>query len=373
MVSLAGGLPAAELYPHEAIRAATDRALSRWGTQALEYGPVEGLPALRATLAARLSARTGATFTADNVLITTGAMQGLDLIGKMLIDSGDLVVTQFPTYLGALDAWRARQPRYLPLQWEPDHPAADAALQAAKFIYAVPNFSNPTGVLVPLPLREQLLQRCARTHTWLLEDDPYCELQYEGAAVPSILSLDANQRARGRYDGPVIYLGTLSKSIVPGLRVGWAVADARVVQTLARAKMSTDLSGCMFTQAVALQLMEEDIESRLKSTIIDLYRQRRDVLCAQAAAMLSDWFEWQIPPGGMFVWMRAKDPRIDTNKLYQFALEEKVAFVPSSVFDYDGALKSAMRVNFTRAAPALIEEGVRRLARATRRYLAALA
>lgn len=397
MVSLAGGLPAAELYPAEAIRAATGRALSRWGTQALEYGPVEGLPALRAAIAERACAESGATLSADNVMITTGAMQGLDLVGKLLIDAGDQVVVQCPTYLGALDAWRARRPHYVPLDWNhgvtggPSNADAVANASAgsdadsevvmdagadpvcnAKFIYAVPNFSNPTGVLVPVRQRQLLLSRATRANTWLLEDDPYCALQYDGEPLPSLLALDAVARGNRPYDGPVIYLGTFSKTIAPGLRIGWAIGDRSIIQGLARAKMSTDLSGCMFTQAVVLQLLEEGIDLAMRPIILKLYRERRDVLCAQAAAMLSEWFEWQVPPGGMFVWMRARDPRIDTDALYRHALQEKVAFVPGSTFDPAGTARNAMRVNFTRASPAQIAEGVARLARATQRYIATL-
>lgn len=371
MVSLAGGLPAPELYPCEAIRAATDRALFRWGTQALEYGPVEGLPALRTALAERAGSDFGVRLDAANVLVTTGAMQGLDLVGKALIDQGDLIVSQFPTYLGALDAWRPRAPRYVPLDWQGGDCAA--AIGRAKFVYAVPNFSNPTGVLVPAQQRAALLRAVRRAGTWLVEDDPYRALQYDGEPLPTLISLDGRERAHRVYDGTVIHLGTFSKTIAPGLRIGWILARPEVIQTLARVKMSTDLSGCMFTQVVALQLLEEGVDRRLEPSIQSLYRERRDALCAQASAHLSDWFEWQVPPGGMFVWMRARDPRVDTDTLYRFALDERVAFVPSSVFDPAGALRSAMRVNFTRADPERIREGVARLARATARYMASLA
>lgn len=371
MVSLAGGLPAPELYPCDEVRAATERALLRWGPQALEYGPVEGLPALRAALAARVSADTGAILGAENVLVTTGAMQGLDLMGKALLDKSELVISQFPTYLGALDAWRPRAPRYLPLDWHGG--ASEKVLKQAKFVYAVPNFSNPTGVLVPTEQRAALLRQVRGAGTWLLEDDPYRALQYDGAPLPTLLALDAHDRGSDPYDGPVIHLGTFSKTIAPGLRIGWVIARADVIRTLARVKMSTDLSGCMFTQSVALQLLEEGVDRRLEPVILNLYRERRDVLCEHASAQLSDWFEWQVPPGGMFVWMRALDARMDTDVLYRHALAERVAFVPSSVFDPASTLKSAMRVNFTRAGPERIREGISRLARATSRYLATLA
>ena len=368
MVSLAGGLPAAELYPVDAIREATDRALKRWGTRILEYGPVEGLHALRETIAARTSAESGCKFTAENVMLMTGAMQGLDLVGKILVDPGDLIVAQVPTYLGALDAWRPRQPTYEKFDWNVDRPGFDAALARAKFVYVVPNYSNPTGALVPQAKRLALLDKVRATGTWLLEDDPYHSIHFDGDPGFDILESDA-ARFKGAYEGQVIYLGTLSKSIVPGLRVGWAIAATSVIEKLTLAKQSSDLSSSIFTQGVALELLESGFDREHSRSINELYRERRDTLCSEAAARIGEWFEWEIPAGGMFVWMRAKDPRIDTNELYQFALEEKVAFVPGSVFDPDGNDCSAMRVNFTRSAPEVIAEGVRRLERAIKRYL----
>lgn len=368
MVSLAGGLPAAELYPVDAIREATDRALKRWGTRILEYGPVEGLHALRETIAARTSPESGCKFSAENVMLMTGAMQGLDLVGKILVDPGDLIVAQVPTYLGALDAWRPRQPTYEKFDWNVDRPGFDAALARAKFVYVVPNYSNPTGALVPQAKRLALLDKVRATGTWLLEDDPYHSIHFDGDPGFDILESDA-ARFKGAYEGQVIYLGTLSKSIVPGLRVGWAIAATSVIEKLTLAKQSSDLSSSIFTQGVALELLESGFDREHSRSINELYRERRDTLCSEAAARIGEWFEWEIPAGGMFVWMRAKDPRIDTNELYQFALEEKVAFVPGSVFDPDGNDCSAMRVNFTRSAPEVIAEGVRRLERAIKRYL----
>lgn len=370
-VSLAGGLPAAELYPVEAMAAAQERTLTRWGSAILEYGPIEGLPALRAAVAERVSAASGRRFGPENVLLTTGAMQGLDLVGKLLVDPGELILSQFPTYLGALDAWRPRSPRYEKLDWSLQAPGHDAALRQAKFVYAVPNYSNPTGVLVSQEERAGLLDKVLEAGTWLVEDDPYLPLQFDGPAGPGILAHHAQRQPNGAYDGPVIYLGTLSKSLAPGMRVGWIVAEASLIAALALVKQSTDIASSLLTQALALEMIESDFEAQHVPKIVATYRERRDALCAAASEHLSDWFEWEVPPGGMFVWMRAKTPEIDTDALYAHALQEKVAFVPSSVFDPDGALKSAMRVNFTRSAPDVLGEGVRRLARATRRQLEA--
>lgn len=368
VVSLAGGLPAAELYPEEEIRAAADRALTRWGTAILEYGPVEGLPALREAIAARLRTQTGCGFGVENVLLTTGAMQGLDLVGKTLLERGDRVLAQCPAYLGALDAWRPWQPGYEKLDWSEKSVETVAALRRAKFAYVVPNYSNPTGVLVPQSQRLALLAKVQATGTWLLEDDPYHCLRFEGEPQPDILS-SAAADGGGTYSAPVIYLGTFSKSIAPGMRVGWAVGSVPAIRQLALAKQSTDMCSSLLTQAVALELVERNFDVEHAKRIVPVYRERRDALCNEAAQQLGEWFEWERPPGGMFVWLRAKDPGIDTDVLYEYALKENVAFVPGSVFDPFGRDHSAMRLNFTRSAPEVIREGVRRLAVAMRAYV----
>jgi 2-aminoadipate transaminase len=365
LISLAGGLPAAEFYPIAEIKAAAQSALSKYGAATLEYGPVEGLPALRALIARRISAETGGVFNSSNVLLTSGAMQGLDLVGKVLIDEGDTIMAQSPTYLGALDAWRPRKPIYKPLDWTGQN--VDE-LRSCKFVYTVPNYSNPTGVLVSQACRKTLLDNILESGTWLVEDDPYHPLQLDGSSGPTILEHDAAQR-QGAYNGPVIYLGTVSKSLVPGLRVGWVIADETMIQSLALAKMSTDLSSSMLTQAIACELLEAGFDTAHAQTIVPVYRERRDALCSEAALRLSSWFEWEIPVGGMFVWLRSKGRAIDTNELYRFALEENVAFVPSSVFDFAGGDCFGMRLNFTRNPPALLREGIERLEHAVRKYL----
>lgn len=368
IVSLAGGLPAPELYPVGAVKEATLRALDRWGSDALEYGPVEGLPALRDAIAAKHRAQTGGAIATENILITSGSMQGLDLLGKVLIDAEDKVVVQFPTYVGALDAWRPRQPRYQPLDWELARQNQTESLRHAKFVYAVPNYSNPTGVLVPQSQRVALLQAARDSGTWLVEDDPYASLQLEGSTGPCILANDMST-STSAYHGPVVYLGTLSKTIVPGLRIGWVIADEVMIRALTMAKVSSDLSGCMFTQAIALELLEQGVDVTHAATMLPHYRARRDALCAAVAEHLREWFEWETPPGGMFLWLRAKRTDVDAHALLGYALEEKVAFVPGSAFDSTGGLSNCMRLNFTRAKPEVLREGAARLARAVQRYL----
>ena len=364
-ILLAGGLPAPEVYPLQAIEAATGQALRRFGADAAAYGPVEGLAELREAIAGRLSAG-GRRFGAENILVTTGSMQALELIGKVLIDPGDVIVAQYPTYLGALDAWRPRLPRYRRIDWDADAAALARSMDGAKFAYAVPNFSNPTGALVPAADRARLLRAAAEAGVWLVEDDPYGALYYDGDALPSVLDLDAGP-TNSVYRGNVAYLGTLSKTLAPGLRVGWVVGDPALIQALSLAKQSTDLCGSAFAQAVACELLRARVDQEQVPRIRALYRRRRDAICDAARRHLADRFTFAPPQGGMFLWLTAKDPGLDTDALTQAAMAEGVSVCPSSAFDPAGANRTAVRLNFTFNDERLLGEGVRRLARAVAR------
>lgn len=366
VINLSGGLPAPEVYPLAAIGEATQRALARFKAQAVAYGPVEGMPALRAAIAARLSSPRQ-RFSAANVLITTGSLQGVELLGKVLLNPGELILAQHPTYLGAIDAWRPREPRYRALDWN----AADAALAAdlheAKFAYVVPNFSNPTGALVPTAARERLLHAGRRPGTVIVEDDPYGALFYDGAAPPSLLELSGDGGRGDTYRGPIVYLGTLSKTVAPGLRIGWAVADPDLIAALSLAKQGADLCTSTFNQAVALELLDSGVEAATLPAMIARYRARRDAIVAATRQYLHNSFEFTPPSGGMFLWLTARDPSVDTDVLWQKARDEGVMYCPSSVFDPEGRDKSAIRLNFTLNDEDRLVEGIRRLATALQR------
>ena len=338
-INLAGGLPAPEIYPLDAVRAATQRALDRFGQRALAYSPVAGIPELRALIAARYS-RPGRRLGPDNVLITSGGLQALDFIGRVLVEVGDTILAQFPTYLGAIDAWRPLGARYAHLDWAAPHAVQSAAAAAAKFIYSVPNFSNPTGALF-----------------------------YDGPPVPTMFDLEAERGDEGPYRGNVVYLGTLSKSIGPGLRIGWAVGEAGLIQGISLGKQGSDIGTAAFTQAVAVELLEAGVDRDVHDRMIATYRRRRDALVAAARAHLSLRFDFEAPVGGMFLWLTAKDPAFDTDGLWQVAFDEGVSYAPSSVFDSAGRLKNALRLNFTLNREADLEEGARRLGRAVERHL----
>ncbi len=360
LIALSGGLPAPDLYPVADVQEAARLAVERHGSAVLGYGAVEGLLELREAVASRLSSER-LSLGPDNVLITTGSLQAVELIGKALIDPGDLILAEYPTYLGALDAWLPRQPRYHELPRE-------RAWPEAKFAYVVANFSNPTGAVLTESAREALLARSAESGVWLVEDNPYGELRYEGLVQRSMLEM-STEPGLPAYDGLVVHLGTLSKTIAPGLRVGWAVGAPSMIRALARAKQGSDLSTSTFCQGVALELMRTDADRRHAPALVKAYHERRDALCEAAREHLADLFEWTVPEGGMFVWMTARQQGIDTNALLAFALKEGVSFVPGSVFDPGGNVSPSLRLNFTANPPEVLQEGVRRLSRAVRGFL----
>jgi len=365
LINIAGGLPAPETYPAAEVAELARQVIEQYPHDTLGYGPIEGLPDLRDAIAARFSTpdlRLGR----ENVLITSSGMQGLDLLGKVLLEEGGLIAGQFPTYLGALDAWRPRRPTYRNLVLEDAGFDPMTAISGAQFAYTVPNFSNPTGRLVGLPMRQALVDAAHRTGTWLVEDDPYGALHYDGAPLPRLLDLSGRKQPGRIYEGPVIYMGTLSKEIAPGLRIGWVVAAPEMIEALIMAKQGSDMCTSGVTQRIALAALQNGLIERLQPVIVDLYRERRDALCAAMAEYLGDWFDWEKPVGGMFVWAVARDPSIDTDRLLSAGLEAGVCIAPSSVFDAVGRNRSALRLNFTLNPPDRLAEGVRRLATALR-------
>lgn len=364
-VNLAGGLPDAALYPVDEIGEAIRAAYGRHGREALNYGPVEGMHALRDYLAAQLSAK-GVPATRDNVLITSGSAQALDLLGKAFIDPGDRIAVQTPTYLGALDAWRPRAPRYRPIGFNDGGAPTAEELSGCKFAYTVPNFSNPTGALVRLEQRRAALEAARETGIWLVEDDPYGVLYFDEAPLPNLLDLE---KAGPGEDRQVLYLGSISKWLAPGLRIGWTVGSPGAIEALGLSKQGTDLSTSPLTQMIALEILESGLIDRHLPGLLDAYRERRAAMVAAAEAHLSDWFEWSHPEGGMFLWVVDKTGRIDTDKLLPLAIEAGVLISPSSVFHHDGAMRGGMRLNFTLNAPERIELGMARLASAVRAYL----
>jgi 2-aminoadipate transaminase len=356
LINLGGGLPAPELYPVEDLAEIAARVIRDHPQDCLGYGPVAGLPALRSALAARFAAP-DRPLAADNVLITASGLQALDLLGKVLIDEGAEVAVQTPTYLGALDAFRTRMPAYRAVRMDVPDLDPGPLMAGAAFAYTVPNYSNPTGAQVPLALRQGLVAAAVATGTWLIDDDPYGSLFYDAAPLPSL-------RAFAPPDAPVVQVGTVSKELAPGLRLGWVIGPVRLIRALTMAKQGSDLCTSGLSQRIYLAALEAGLDARVGQAARALYRTRRDALAAAMERHLGHVLTWAVPEGGMFIWARGA---VDTDQLALLAREEGVGVSPSSVFDPFGQDRGGLRLNFTLNPPEKLDEAARRLARALAR------
>ncbi len=380
MISFAGGIPAPELFPVQEVAQAVATVLHRGGAQALQYGETEGVRELRDWIATRAS-RPHFQVRRENVMIVTGSQQALDLIGKVFLNAGDRVLVENPTYLAMLSAWRPLFPAFVPVPSDEQGMCLDTLPPllepGAKLIYLVPNFQNPQGTTLSLAQRRQVVEharasagRRARSgdasqareiKTALVEDDPYGALRYSGEALPSLLELDARGDAAGALQTCVIHLRTFSKTLAPGLRVGWVIAPAEVIDKLVQAKQAADLHTSTLCQHVILQLLRDGVLEQQVPKLCAAYRQRRDTMLSALAKYFPPGIAWTRPEGGMFL-LVTLPPHCKAKALLERALEQKVAFVPGDDFHLDGTGANTMRLNFSNATPERIEEGVRRLA-----------
>jgi 2-aminoadipate transaminase len=367
IISFAGGLPAPELFPVEEIREAADAVLTRAGTRALQYGTTEGYGPLREALAHRMS-RYGIVVGPGNIVVTSGSQQALDLIGKVLINPGDRILTETPSYLGALQAFTVYGAEYATVPIDDDGLQTarleDALRSGPKFMYVLPNFQNPAGVTLALDRRHQLIALSERYGIPLIEDDPYGQLRYEGEHLPSLVVLDAAfQNHDGPYRGNVIYLSTFSKTLAPGLRLGWVVAPPEVIQRMVQAKQASDLHTSTFVQMVACEALERGVVERNVQRVREVYRRRRDLMLRSLERAFPDpamGIRWTRPQGGLFLWVQLP-PALDSAALLRAAIEERVAFVPGAPFHPEGGGAHTLRLNFSNATEAQIEEGIARL------------
>jgi len=358
LISLAGGYPAPELFPVDAFREAFDAVLSTDAGAALQYGTAEGYLPLREFLAGRM-ARFGIRASPEEVMITHGSQQGLDLVARLFVDWGSPVAVEDPSYVGGLQAFDGYGARYLAIPTDEDGMQVDWLEEALargevrpRLIYALSNFQNPSGATLSLERRHRLLELSYRHHIPILEDDPYGELRYEGKDLPSLKSLDV--------EGNVIYLGTFSKILAPGLRLGWVVAPTGVIRGLLLGKEAADLHTNSLAQRAVHELCRRGLLDRHIPRIRSVYRGRRDAMLRALAAHLPDGARWSRPKGGLFLWVQLPGG-VDTDAMLPDAVREKVVYVPGSAFSPRRERTSAMRLNFSNCPPAEIEEGVRRL------------
>lgn len=365
IISFAGGLPAPEVFPIEAVQKACDHVLQTAGKQALQYTTTEGYLPLREVIA-EWSSRYGIHVEPDNILITSGSQQGLDLIGRLFINRGDYIVVESPTYLGALQAWNAYGAQYIPIPIDDDGMRTDHLEQALKlgpkFIYVLPNFQNPAGVTLSAERRRELVRLADQYGVPIVEDDPYGKLRYEGEHIPPVLVMDNQLAAENgtHYQGNVIYLGTFSKILAPGLRLAWIIAPKEVIRKLVQAKQGADLHTATFNQFVAYEMARSGVIDEHIKVIRATYKERRDTMLAAMEEFFPEEVRWTRPAGGMFLWVVAPE-YIDTTALFEKAIEKKVAYVPGAAFHTDGSGQNTMRVNYSFSDPETIREGIRRL------------
>jgi 2-aminoadipate transaminase len=372
IISLAGGLPAPELFPVDEYRRAFEWVLEADGPQAMQYGPSEGYRPLRELIAERLG-HFGMSCAGDDLLITNGSQQALDLIGKMFLNPGDSVLVERPTYLGALQAFNQYQASYAIVPMDDDGMQVDEvervltdqragrATRRIKFIYALPNFQNPTGRSMSLARRRRLVQLASHFGVPIVEDDPYGELRYEGEHLPTLKSLDT--------DGSVLYLGTFSKILAPGFRLGWVLASPEAMEGLLHGKQPSDLHTGMAQQMATYEVAKGGFVDQHVERLKSFYRERRDVMVRAIEEHFPTEAHYTRPAGGLFVW--AELPRdVDTRELLIDAIQNKVAFVPGQGFHADLSGTNTMRLNFSNVPPDQLREGIRRLGLAIQHRLA---
>ena len=374
VISFAGGLPAPELFPIEQFQEACQRVLAEKGCSALQYGTTEGYTPLREMIAQNM-ARYGIVAGVENVLITSGSQQALDLIGKLLLNPGDRLLVEAPTYLGALQAFDVYGAEYVSVPIDDDglqtERLEEALRSGPKFMYILPNFQNPGGVTLSEGRRHELVLLAERYGIPIIEDDPYGQLRYEGEHLPALVVVDRENLRRddGYRLGNVIYLSTFSKTLAPGLRLGWIVAPPEVITKLVQLKQGADLHTSTFAQFVAYEVARDGFLDEHVRTIRQVYRQRRDAMLSALEEFFPPEVTWTHPAGGLFLWVNLPEG-MECQALFEVALRENVAFVPGDCFYAGGnGGRRHMRLNFSNAPPEQIREGIRRLSVAARSQL----
>lgn len=358
IISFAGGLPAPELFPVKEMKATVDKVFEEHGQEAMQYGTAKGVTALREVIQQHVKEKEDVDSELDNVLVTTGSEQALDLVGKAFVDPGDTVLVEQPTYLCALDVFRSYGANFASVEMDEDGMKMDAleeALKAnpnTKLIYTVPNFQNPTGRTMTEERRKQLAELAEKYDVYVLEDNPYGEIRFAGQHVPAVKSFDKS--------GHVLYMSTFSKTLAPGFRLGWLVADEDVVNKLTVLKQSADLHTDNLAQfAVAQFFADNDVDAHVKE-ISDLYGKRKDLMLEGIKKYFPEGVKYTNPEGGMFLWVEV--PGVDdTVELFKECLEHDVAFVPGDPFFAGEAQPGAFRLNYSNMKEDQIEVGLKRL------------
>ena len=367
IISFAGGLPAPELFPIEELKRISVRVLEESGPDALQYVPTDGYLPLREKIAERMQ-KLGVKASAENILIINGAQQGIDFSGKIFLNPDDVVICEKPSYLGAIGAFRAYQAQFVEIPTDRDGMRVDelekvlTTTPKARLVYVTPDFQNPTGIIWSAKRRKEFIEVVNKHNLPVIEDNPYGELRYEGGIEPPIKSYDT--------EGRVAFLGTFSKILCPGFRIGWICADKEVLSKYIIIKEAADIQcNTMAQREIALFLEEYDIDAHIEK-IKQVYKQRRDVMIKIIKEEFPPEAKYSIPEGGLFTWIELPE-YVNGRELLEKAQEQKVAFVPGGCFYPNGGHENSIRLNFSNMPEEKIVEGMKRLAKILREELSA--
>jgi 2-aminoadipate transaminase len=350
IISFAGGLPSPATFPVERMKAAFDKVLTDSGRVALQYGPTDGYAPLREWIANSLSAE-GARIVPEQILMVSGSQQALDLLGKVLIDEGSRVLVETPSYLGALQAFSVYRPEFKSVATD-EHGLVPSSIrpvaEGARLLYSLPNFQNPTGRTLSVERRRELVETCAALGLPLIEDDPYGALSYKGEPMPKMVAMNP--------DG-VIYMGSFSKVLTPGIRLGYVCAPLPLVRRLELAKQAADLHTAQLTQMVVHEVVKDGFLDQHIPTIRTLYGNQCQVMLDAMAEHFPEGVSWTRPEGGMFIWVTLPK-QIDAMKLLDQSLAARVAFVPGAPFYANEPETNTLRLSFVTVPPERIREGI---------------
>jgi 2-aminoadipate transaminase len=376
IIPFAGGWPEAELFPLEQISLICETVLAEHPREALQYGLTDGLPLLREALAGQMAAR-GIPAQAANIVIVSGSQQALDLIGRLFIDEGDTVLVESPTFLGAVQSFNAYGPRYVTAPMDEEGLVVDEverilAQDRPKFMYLLPTFQNPTGVTTSLARRQRVVALAREAGVPILEDDPYGALRYSGEPLPTLAALDAAANGGDPERANVIYAGTFSKTLAPGLRLAWVVCPSELAGQLVMAKQGADLHSSSLSQMIAYEFLRRDWLDDQVERIRSTYSARCDAMCQAIADYFPSEARYTRPEGGLFLWVTLPEG-IDTAEMLKDAAAHKVAFVPGAPFYVHGGGQNTFRMTFASVPADIIRQGIQILGGIIREHLARLA
>ncbi|WP_066506793.1 PLP-dependent aminotransferase family protein [Abyssisolibacter fermentans] len=359
IISFAGGLPAPELFPVDDFRKVSDKVLAEKGRIALQYGPTEGYNPLREKIASRMT-KVGVKADFNDILIISGSQQGLDFTGKIFLDKDDIVLCESPSYLGAINAFKAYQPKFIEVPTDDNGMKMNELEEIIinndkiKFIYVIPDFQNPSGRTWSLERRKKLLELSEKYNIPIVEDNPYGELRYDGKIPPAIKGLDTK--------GNVIFLGTFSKIFSPGIRLGWVCASEEALNKYILVKQGADLQASTISQLQLNQYIEEYSLDEHVDKIKNIYRRRRDLMIDTMKKEFPQDVKFTIPEGGLFTWVELPE-HVNTRELAKKAIDNNVAFVPGGSFYPNAGNENAFRLNYSNMDEERIVKGIKILAK----------